>query len=317
MKALSFIGFLVVMTTPCLITTAIAESQASSDSIEYRSPSDAGQTPVYKLRLDLRKAMENVGDSELDELEAKFKEDSYYHMKLAAGDRNTIVPVSLAGMKRRPQHAEFVVALIMFSAEDQFTARGLDPVKRMEYYQFTFVYLQEALAIVQTSPKPDPNQKNSDNLMEIRAMLQNPMALAALEIGDLSLSKQISEDRIKANSRNDGDVIHEANTILGRVAMRQNDLESAKQCLLKSGKTQGSAVLKSYGPSFILARELLEKGQKEVVLEYLDLVAAFWGNSKEERPQFQRLAEEQARLRAKWIQEIKDGKIPADAQWLR
>ena len=63
--------------------------------------------------------------------------------------------------------------------------------------------------------------------------------------------------------------------------------------------------------------ELLEKGQKEVVLEYLDLVAAFWGNSKEERPQFQRLAEEQARLRSKWIQEIKDGKIPADAQWLR
>jgi hypothetical protein len=148
-------------------------------------------------------------------------------------------------------------------------------------------------------------------------MLQNPMALAALETRDLSLSKQISEERIKTNSRNDGDVIHEANTILGRVVLRQKDLESAKQHLLKSGKTPGSAVLKSYGPSFILACELLERGQKEVVLEYLDLVAAFWGDSKEERPQFQRLAEEQARLRSKWIQGIEDGKIPAGAQWLR
>jgi hypothetical protein len=212
-------------------------------------------------------------------------------------------------MTRRPQQAEFVGALTMFSAQNQFAARGLDPGKRIEYYRYAFICLQEALAIIQTTPKPDQNQKNGDNLIGVRAMLQNPMALAALEIGDLSLSKEISEDRLRSNTRNDGDVIHEANTILGRVALRQNDLELAKQYLLKSGKTPGSAVLKSFGPSFILARELLEKGQKDVVLDYLNLVAGFWGN-KEEMPQLNKmLAEEIARLRSKWIQESKRAKF--------
>jgi hypothetical protein len=34
--------------------------------------------------------------------------------------------------------------------------------------------------------------------------------------------------------------------------------------------------MNSFGPNMILAKELLEKGEKETVIEYFDLCAKFW-----------------------------------------
>jgi hypothetical protein len=54
------------------------------------------------------------------------------------------------------------------------------------------------------------------------------------------------------------------------------DRQHAKDYLLASGKTPGSPQLNSFGPNMTLAKELLEVGEREIVLKYLQLCAAFW-----------------------------------------
>ena len=50
--------------------------------------------------------------------------------------------------------------------------------------------------------------------------------------------------------------------------------------MLEAGKVEGSAPLGSFGPNMGLARELLELGKKEVVLEYFELCSKFWPSGK-------------------------------------
>jgi hypothetical protein len=64
--------------------------------------------------------------------------------------------------------------------------------------------------------------------------------------------------------------------VLGLVAIRQDSLSDARRYLLKSARTPGSPVLASFGPDLQLARELLKKGEKETVLEFLDACRSFW-----------------------------------------
>jgi hypothetical protein len=55
-------------------------------------------------------------------------------------------------------------------------------------------------------------------------------------------------------------------------------------------------LLNSFGPSMILAREMLEAGERETVLEYLRLCRSFW-------------KADEGRLE-RWTQEIKAGRTP-------
>ena len=75
---------------------------------------------------------------------------------------------------------------------------------------------------------------------------------------------------------NYGNVIYDANIILGRVALKENNIQKAKHYLLEAGKTPGSPQLNSFGPSMGLAKELLKKGEREVVIEFFQLCAKFW-----------------------------------------
>jgi hypothetical protein len=60
------------------------------------------------------------------------------------------------------------------------------------------------------------------------------------------------------------------------LALRDGDLEKAGEHLLEAGKTTGSPSLGSFGPNMTLAQKMLERGQREVVLEYFRLCGAFW-----------------------------------------
>lgn len=74
----------------------------------------------------------------------------------------------------------------------------------------------------------------------------------------------------------DGDLWHQANVVLGRIALAEDDVARAKEHLLAAAGVEGSPVLGSFGPNMALAKELLERGEREAVLEYLDLCARFW-----------------------------------------
>lgn len=98
---------------------------------------------------------------------------------------------------------------------------------------------------------------------------------------------------------NYGNAIHHANIFLGRTALKNGNIEAAKEFLLQAGNTPGSPQLNTFGPNMSLAKELLEIGEMAVVLEYFDLCAKFW------QPQFQQMSGAD-----QWKEQIENGQIP-------
>jgi hypothetical protein len=137
---------------------------------------------------------------------------------------------------------------------------------------------------------------------EIRSLTQ--LARAAFDAsefeearnGALELLEKVSSADMAKSSGNDGNAIHYANLILGRLALHVGEVEAAKQYLIASGKTSGSPTLCSFGPNMSLAKELLEHGEHETVLRYFDLCRIFWQSN------FGQLDE--------WTREVRAGKIP-------
>ncbi len=150
--------------------------------------------------------------------------------------------------------------------------------------------------------------------------LQGDLALAALEAGETATAKRRARELLKNNtdskSWNYGNIIHDANEILGRLALREGKVAEAKRHLLKAGQTPGSPQLNSYGPSMDLARELLEQGERNAVIEYLDLIGKFWGQRYGYKAN-ERFSREKRALLQQWKTDIRAGKIPKHRKWLR
>lgn len=105
------------------------------------------------------------------------------------------------------------------------------------------------------------------------------LALAAGQTGKArAYSKQLLEMASQYPKAWTGDAIFYGNLVLGRIAVQEGNLAQAGQDLLAAGATPGSATLNTFGPSMSLAKELLEKHQSDVVLQYLALCKNFWKN---------------------------------------
>ena len=92
----------------------------------------------------------------------------------------------------------------------------------------------------------------------------------------LALAPQYREDR-SYHDRSYGDAIFYGNMVLGRVALRRDyNIPKAKAALIASGQTPGSPILNSYGPNMNLAKDLLEFGERDTVLQFFDQCRAFW-----------------------------------------
>lgn len=105
--------------------------------------------------------------------------------------------------------------------------------------------------------------------------------------------KVLDDDSTEGNR---GDRVHHGNLILGRIALVDGNVAEAKSRLLLAGKTGGSPQLKSFGPNMLLAKELLERGEKAVVLEYLGLCKKFWTSPNQELEQ--------------WTNDVRSNRIP-------
>ena len=95
---------------------------------------------------------------------------------------------------------------------------------------------------------------------------------------------------------NYGNAIQDGNLVLGRIALREGRMDEAKECLLAAGGSPGSPTMKSFGPNMSLAKDLLEKGERETVLQYFELCRKFW------KMDYGKLD--------KWNREVKAGQIP-------
>jgi hypothetical protein len=97
-------------------------------------------------------------------------------------------------------------------------------------------------------------------------------------------------------SWNYGNAVFYGNFVLGRVAAQRGDVAQAGQYLLAAGATPGSPQLNSFGPNMTLAKELLEKGKSDTVLQCLGLCKHFW---KMDRGKLD-----------EWSTTVRDGGIP-------
>ena len=77
-----------------------------------------------------------------------------------------------------------------------------------------------------------------------------------------------------------GQVTHDANVTLGRLALLERRTDEAKQYLLAAGQTPGSPVLDSFGPNMGLAKDLLQAGERETVAQYLELCSKSWSGKQ-------------------------------------
>jgi hypothetical protein len=105
-------------------------------------------------------------------------------------------------------------------------------------------------------------------------------AKAALNASALEDARAYAQEMLAAAQDTEkwiyGDHVFFGNMVLGQVALRNGDIESAKTFLLASGKTPGSPVLGSFGPNMSLAKELLDARETDTVLKFFDQCEAFW-----------------------------------------
>jgi hypothetical protein len=114
-----------------------------------------------------------------------------------------------------------------------------------------------------------------------RFYLTTKAAPTALAAGETEKAKTYALTLLQqaATLRDDwnyGNAIQVGNLVLGLIALKAADVPEANRLLLEAGKSPGSPQLNSFGPNMLLAKELLAKGEQQVVIQYFELCAKFW-----------------------------------------
>ena len=126
-----------------------------------------------------------------------------------------------------------------------------------------------------------------------RESLAGEMAAAAFKIGDYEGAVALAKIHLHSSDRT---AVQRANTVLGRVAIRSGDLAGGKRYLLDSSKPEASRDVSVTGPTMLLAKELLARGEREAVIQYLENCLDLWPRGET--------------FLRNWIAEIKSGRIP-------
>ena len=116
----------------------------------------------------------------------------------------------------------------------------------------------------------------------LRDSLLEDLAKGAYSADQLDKAHQYAELMLQNTEAgwNFGNRVHHGNLVLGRIALREGNIEEAKSRLTAAGNTPGSPQLNSFGPNMALAKALLEIGEREAVLEYFRLCSKFWNSDR-------------------------------------
>jgi hypothetical protein len=118
-----------------------------------------------------------------------------------------------------------------------------------------------------------------------RTLLLPVLASLAFEVKDDQAAKTYATQALDvAEQRSDiiegiavgPQAIHDANDVLGRIALRVGDVQLAQEYLLKAAATPGGGSMSALGPRMTLAQALLDHGERDVVLEYLEKIKTSW-----------------------------------------
>ena len=218
----------------------------------------------------------------------------------ASGDRDQTEALLRRAQKLDPKNPRWSTDFVFLYAVDSALAQRLDEEAKQGVLIRAFKYLEESYTTTQEtletlSLSPEERQELSESL---RATITSELPKAAMEAQELQKAKKYSlallESATDRDGWNYGNIIHDTNLILGRVALTEGKIDVAKLHLLEAGKSTGSPQLNSFGPNMSLAKELLERSEREVVLQYFDLCGKFWDDGKLNR----------------WKGDVQAGRIP-------
>jgi hypothetical protein len=134
-----------------------------------------------------------------------------------------------------------------------------------------------------------------------RTALLDDLAKVALDADEDEKARHYAKELLTHGAKPDfwdaAGAVHQGNLVLGRLALKAGDSEQAKAYLLKAAQLPDGKRFGAFGPNMRLAKELLEKGERDVVLKYLQLCSEAWDTSDHRADQ--------------WIHEVRQGKIPA------
>ena len=116
----------------------------------------------------------------------------------------------------------------------------------------------------------------------LRDSLLEGLAKGAYSADQLDKARHYAELMLQNTEAgwNYGNRVHHGNLVLGRISLREGNIEEAKSRLIAAGNTPGSPQLNSFGPNMALAKALLEIGERRVVLEYFTLCSKFWNSDR-------------------------------------
>lgn len=122
----------------------------------------------------------------------------------------------------------------------------------------------------------------------------------AFDANQIEKARQYAQTALKITHRGwaFGNRIHDGNLILGRIALREGNLEEAKNRLIAAGTSPGAPNLNTFGPNMTLAKELLVRGEQDVVFKYFLLCSRFWDSERAQKKM------------SRWQDQIKAGQIP-------
>jgi len=83
-----------------------------------------------------------------------------------------------------------------------------------------------------------------------------------------------------------GDAVHQGNIVLGRLALGRGDSQAAEGYLLAAGKAPQSSFLTIFGPNMGLARDLLARGKRDAVVQYLEECRGLWTMDRGKLPEW-------------------------------
>jgi tetratricopeptide (TPR) repeat protein len=153
---------------------------------------------------------------------------------------------------RWPEKVGFVYKLRALYARD--TARG---------YTEASAALREYEKALKLSRMKDDQVRLYDDLAILYYLIGRDDK--ATKYADALLKEVPVGDRYYSNA------VHYGRTILGLIAVKNGDIAKAKEHLNESADIKESAKSETFDPKMDLAKALLERGQKDAVLEYLEL----------------------------------------------
>lgn len=183
---------------------------------------------------------------------------------------------------------------VLLAAQNSYFEKGQTNEVRQTHKQIVTLIDQRMY------PRAIHQLEQATNEIERFYALDNA-AKESLNIGKKDEAKKYAEELSQLMEKykdnwNYGNAVQDVNIVLGRLALSDGNLNEAKADLLKAGKSPGSPQMDSFGPNMSLAKELLEKGEKDTVLEYFGLCRKFWTLHPDKLDE--------------WSQDVKAGKIP-------